>query len=133
MISKIWHRVKIFILKTKAHDKICFKTFHIFYALWPQNIIHAKYYYITLPKKCSYLELFWSVFSRIPTEYREIQSISEHSVQMRENTDQKNSEYGHFLRSVTHCKCNPCKFFKNWSFRDIKSAVKNWKFVLCEI
>ena len=29
----------------------------------------------TLRKKCSYLELFWSVFSRIWTEYGEIQSI----------------------------------------------------------
>ena len=33
--------------------------------------------------------LFRSVFSRIWTEYREILRISPHSVQMRENTDQK--------------------------------------------
>ena len=33
------------------------------------------------------------------TEYGEIQSISPYSVRMRENTNQKNSEFGHFLRS----------------------------------
>ena len=32
---------------------------------------------------------FWSVFSRIRTEYGEMQSISPYSVWMRENTDQK--------------------------------------------
>ena len=37
--------------------------------------------------KCPFSELFWSVFSRIWT------------VRMRENTQQDNSEYGHFLRS----------------------------------
>ena len=36
----------------------------------------------SLRKKCPYSELFWSTFSRI-----------------RENVDQNNSEYGHFLRS----------------------------------
>ena len=30
----------------------------------------------------------------------EIRSISPYSVRMRENADQNNSEYGHFLRSV---------------------------------
>ena len=49
---------------------------------------------------CPYSELFWSVFSRISTEYREIRSISPYSVQIWENADQNNSEYGHFSRSV---------------------------------
>ena len=44
-------------------------------------------------------ELFCSAFPRIRTEYGEIRSISPYSVQMRGNTDEKNSEYGHFLRS----------------------------------
>ena len=44
-----------------------------------------------LREKCPYSEFFWSVFSRIRTEHREIRSISPHSIQMRENTDQKNS------------------------------------------
>ena len=50
-------------------------------------------------ENCPYSELFWSVFSLILTEYREIPRISPYSVRMRENTDQNNSEYGHFLRS----------------------------------
>ena len=48
--------------------------------------------------KCPYSGLFWSAFSRIQTEYGEILSISPYSVRMRENADQNNSEYGHFLR-----------------------------------
>ena len=50
--------------------------------------------------KCPYSEIFWSVFSRIRAEYGEIPPISQYSVQMRENTDQNNSEYRHFLRSA---------------------------------
>ena len=69
---------------------------------------------------------FWSVFSRIPTEYGEIRSISPYSVQMREDKDQKklciwtfftqnlstvrmreiwtrkNSVFGHFSGSENH-------------------------------
>ena len=51
---------------------------------------------MTLREKCPYSELLWSVFSRIGTECGEILHISPYSVQMRENTDQSNSEYGHF-------------------------------------
>ena len=53
----------------------------------------------TLREKCPHSEFFWSVFSRIRTVHGEIQSVSPYSVQMRENKDQKNSEYGHFSRS----------------------------------
>ena len=45
-----------------------------------------------LRKKCPFLELFWSVFSRIRAEYGEALCLSPYSVQMRENTDQKNSD-----------------------------------------
>ena len=55
----------------------------------------------TLRKKCPYSELFCSAFSRVRTEYGEILRISLYAVPMRENTDQNNSEYGHFLRSET--------------------------------
>ena len=55
---------------------------------------------MTLRKKCPYSELFWSVFSRIQSEYGEKRSISPYSVRMQENTVQNNSEYGHFSRSV---------------------------------
>ena len=53
-------------------------------------------------------ELFWSAFSRIQTVYGEMRSISPYSVQNRENADQNNSEYGHFLRSV-YCLQNICE------------------------
>ena len=52
-----------------------------------------------LHEKCSYSELFWSALSRIRTEYREILRISPYSVQMRENADHNNSDYGHYLGS----------------------------------
>ena len=55
---------------------------------------------VSLRENCLYSELFWSVFSRIRTEYGEILRISPYSVRMRENTDQNNSEYCHFLRSA---------------------------------
>ena len=57
-------------------------------------------FFNSLREKCPYSELFWSAFSRIRTEYGEIRSISPYSVRMRENTDQNNSEYGHFSRSA---------------------------------
>ena len=50
---------------------------------------------------------FWSVFFRIWTEYFVILRISPYSVRMRENADQKNSEYGHFLRSVPDAHFGP--------------------------
>ena len=56
---------------------------------------------VTLREKCPYSEFFWSLFSRIRTEYGDIWSISPYSIRMRENTDQRNSEYKHFSRSVT--------------------------------
>ena len=54
----------------------------------------------TLCKKCPYSELSWSAFSRIRTEYGET-SISPYSIRMQENTDQNNSEYGHFSCSAS--------------------------------
>ena len=48
----------------------------------------------TLRKKRTYSEFFWSVFRRIWTEYLDLLK-SPYSVRMRENTDQKNSEFGH--------------------------------------
>ena len=60
-----------------------------------------------LRKKYPHSELFWSAFSRIQTEYGEIQSISPHLVQMRENGDQNNSEYGNCLSSVGYIRFLP--------------------------
>ena len=52
-----------------------------------------------LREKCPYSELFWSVFSRIRTEYGEILRIPPSSFRIWEDADQNNSEYRHFSRS----------------------------------
>ena len=52
-------------------------------------------------EKCPYLELFWSLFYHIRTEYGEILHISLYPVRIQQNTDQNNSKYGHFLCSVS--------------------------------
>ena len=46
---------------------------------------------------------FWSVFSRIRTEYRDFLRISPYLVRMRENTDQKKL---HIWTLFTQCKHN---------------------------
>ena len=61
-----------------------------------------KLWICSLREKCLYSEFFWSLFSHIQTEYGEILCISSSSVQIRENTGQKNSEHGHFSRSGSH-------------------------------
>ena len=53
-------------------------------------------------EKCPYSEFFCSLFPPIFTEYGEIIHISPYSVQMRENTEQKTSDYEHFSRSATN-------------------------------
>ena len=55
----------------------------------------SMYYHVigTTAWKCPYLELSWSLFSGIWTECGQIHP-------MRENTYQKNLEYGHFPRSA---------------------------------
>ena len=73
----------------------------------------------SLRKKCTYSELFWSVFSCIRTEYGEIRSIFLYSVRMRWNTDQNNSQYGHFLRS---------KWFKNLKLSFVFSVKRTREF-----
>ena len=90
--------------------------------------------YNTLGEKCPYSELFWSVFSRNRAECGEIRNISPYSLQMRENTDQNNSEYRHFLHSDKQrdfCK-NYREQLKIFSNLDIKKVINNrsfWKTV----
>ena len=52
-----------------------------------------------LCKKCPCSEFFWSVLSRIRTEYGDLPRKYLYSFRKRENTDQKTPEYGHFSRS----------------------------------
>ena len=83
--------------------------------------LHLRYFWeswlrVLLRRKCPYSELFWSVFSRIRTEYGELRSISPYSVPMQENTDQNNSEYGYFL----------CSVWYKWKFTIIINNSKIW-------
>ena len=73
---------------------------------------------ITLREKCPYSELFRSLVSHIRTDYGEILRISPYSVRMRENTDKNNSEYKHFLHSVTLSHCLPLKPYTILFFRE---------------
>ena len=63
------------------------------------------------------MELFWSVFPRIRTEHEGILRICPYSVRMQEKTDQKNFEYGHFLRSCSLDFVN--NFYQYFCKRDI--------------
>ena len=65
---------------------------------------------LPLRKKCPYSVLFWSVLSRIRTEYGEILRSSTYLVRMRENTDQNNSKYRHFSCSVHLLICTMGKY-----------------------
>ena len=75
--------------------------------IWILDIGHVSEYTSTrykllnakLHEKCPYSEFFWFVPSRIRTQYGEIWIISPYLVRVRENKDQKNSEYGHLSRS----------------------------------
>ena len=82
---------------------------------------------VTLRKKYLYSEFFWPIFSRIRTKYGEIRSISPYSVQMRENTDQKNSEYGHFPRIVKKANLST-KFFKGT--KPFSATTFSWRVAL---
>ena len=53
---------------------------------------------LLLREKFPYSEFFWSVFVVYLVRIRRFSG--RYSVQMLENTDQKNSEYGHFSRGV---------------------------------
>ena len=74
---------------------------HCSFALKNPSVWCEILYFPSLREKCPYSEFLWSAFSRIRTEYGGMWSISSYSVRMRENTNQKNSEYGHFSRSAS--------------------------------
>ena len=107
-------RVKHLSITFSRHSRINFEYIHnvnpAFYQRFLDNFRcdktetlawnRLKSWWLTLRKKYRYSELFWSVFSRIRTEYGEILLISLYLVQMRENTDHNDSEYGHLQRSV---------------------------------
>ena len=85
----------------------------------------------TLREKCLYPECFWPISFLIRTEYEKIRNISPYSVWIQENTDQKNSEYGHFLRNESHQGLIKIKIKKKaWlcKIEDyIKKSFLNWR------
>ena len=87
------------------------------------QILISKWWNLTnfqqlLRKKCPYSELFWSVFSRIWIEYVKIQIISPYSVQMWQNTDQNNSEYG-------QCSRSECKTSESQNYQYLIGLIKD--------
>ena len=99
-----------------------------------------------LCEKWPYSEFFCFVFSRIRTEYGDIRSISLYLIQMRENTDQKNSEYGHFLcneilykislltylqgrflmfKTESFFFCSACSYTQNYGFLSNGELISN--------
>ena len=72
--------------------------------------------YLALREKCPYSKLFWSLYSRILR-------ICPYVVRTQENTDQNNSEYGHFSDSViksTLCKYCSVKFESVIQYSNVK-------------
>ena len=95
-----------------------------------KNIIYCSRAFVVnhwflLHEKCPYSKLFWSAFSRIRTEYGEMQSM--YSVQMRENADQNNSECRHFSPIdscsilATFCEVLSLKYTKPPNFATLRS------------
>ena len=96
----------------RKHDTISTKKFaFLIVTLWIKlwEIEHYLWSLFALV-----LEYSWSVFSRIWTEYRDLQSKSPYTVQIWENTDQKNSAFGHFLLSVVLLVNSAGKFMINF-------------------
>ena len=52
-----------------------------------------------LRQKCPNTEFFMTAYSCIPTEFGDLLRKPPYSVRKQENTDQKNSVFGYFLRS----------------------------------
>ena len=105
---QIWASAPVFYVKisevftgkcfyTKAVQKFFYKTQRKTLALTSLQVAGPE---LSLRQECPYSKLFWSAFSRIRTEHKEILRISPYSLRMRKTTDQNNSEYGHFLYSV---------------------------------
>ena len=72
--------------------------------------------------------VFWSLFPHIRTEYWDTRSISPCPVQMRENTNRKNSEYGHFsgsahYKTVARKTSKTLFLFQNRSLLQAKAQV----------
>ena len=82
--------------------------------------------YLHWVKSARIRSYLWSVFSRIWTEYWDILRISPYSVRMRENTGQKNSQYGHSsLREVGDSVFQTCSKLTVWTH------LRHWHWPRC--
>ena len=73
---------------------------HLLFHEFPKNALKISLFQTsneTLREKCPYWKFLWSIFSHVMTKYGDLRSKSPYQLLIRENTDQKNSEYGHFL------------------------------------
>ena len=62
-----------------------------------KNTLFTENHYMKIVQMLSF---FWFVFSCISTEYRNLRSKSQYSVQVRENADQKKLRMDNFLRAT---------------------------------
>ena len=94
--------VSISLFKSAFAGSVVYMLVHFVYYVGILTLVRKWAVSFILREKSSYLEIFWSVFSGIWTEYGELFCKSPDSVRIRENKDQKNSKYEHFLRSVIY-------------------------------
>ena len=123
------------------------ESFHLLsshFHIKPVHVIYVMFFCCKrhpLHKKCPYSELFLSAFSRIRTEYGDLQSKSPYSARMRENVDQKNPEYGHFTLWIKYVEVNSwlhahssdtfSSHITDSIYRNEKSIIIVWLMFLC--
>ena len=95
-MGKFWRNLFLricsnFLLKTNCNKSVWFQAWRRLYQ--PHCV-----------KSVQIRSFFWSVSSRIPTEYREILGIPPYSVRMRDNKDQKKLRiWAHFTQCQLLC------------------------------
>ena len=72
---------------------------------------------------------FWSVFSRIRTEYGDLRTRSPYSVRMRENTDQKLSRYLDTFHAVSIIFITLQTFSLNYLYQTQEMSMKEFSFI----
>ena len=88
-----------------------------------KKLFRTQHWFAPLSQTSAVYVRIWSFsgpfFCRIWTEYGGILRISLYSVRMRENTVQKNSEYGHFLRNaiLSH-------FLVRWHLAELRKPLQ---------
>ena len=81
-------QLKFLLPLTCPHIQMCISIRRYIY-IYIYILIKTHTHTHTLREKCPNTEFFWSVFSHIRNEYRDLRSKSRYSVWMRENADEK--------------------------------------------